>query len=283
MTRPTVLLALTLAVPVLVSAPTARAAPIFFEGFDGGFSQAWASTPGTLPPVSLVPFRPQTVSHAGPPGFSFGTVGGAGVVRLNTTAAPSWTRFGFQSAATVPGGSFQVEARINTLSQGGPNIDGLFDLWLLNSSDPSKYVQVGLFGDQFASQRSWYAHAAGEPFGLSPFPFASDTWYKLRITQRAGEDLEVSVWNDVADALLASHRFGFQLGALGSEFRIGFSQWMGGPNRTNAMLSAVDYIQVQAVPEPHAVVVAAVAATFGAGARLVRRRRPVSGSPAPAC
>ncbi len=237
------------AVATLFFAPfTHAASSTFYEGFDGSFSQAWNSSPGALPPVPLDPFRAQTVLDAGAPTFSFATVDGYSVLRMNTMAAPSWTRFGFRSEATVGGASLELEARINTLNQGGLNIDGLFDVWLINSQDPAKYVQVGMFGDQFGTRRAWYAYGSGGPFLMPDFAYASYTWYKLRITANPGQNLEVSIWNDAGNAKLVSHTFDYQLGSLGSDFNIAFSQWMGGPNQTYSMLSAVDYIQL--VPEP---------------------------------
>jgi hypothetical protein len=79
----------------------------------------------------------------------------------------------------------------------------LFDLWLLNSQDSSRYVHVGMFGDLFDTRRSWYFQATGEPFVIPDFSYSSDTWFKLRVTQLPGENLEVSIWNDCDAYLLA--------------------------------------------------------------------------------
>lgn len=244
---------------VAVATSRSDASPIFYEGFDGAFSQPWISSPGALPPVPLDPFRPQTVQYAGAPTFSFCTVDGSDVLRMNTMHGPSWTRFGFRSDITVAGPSIEVEARINTLDQGGPNIDGLFDLWLIDSHDPSKYVQVGLFADWFDTRRAWYFGSSDGPFLMPDFAFTSSTWYRLRIS-RSPESLEVSVWSDAGDAKLVWHSFDCAVGLPGSDFHIGFSQWQGGVDGTHSLLSGVDYIQV--VPETSTLVVFGMAATL---------------------
>src|SRR5205823_5391535 len=121
--------------------------------------------------------------------------------------------------------------------------------------------------------------ATGEPFTIPDLAYQANTWYRLRITQRPGENLEVSIWNDAGTSLLASHAFGFQLGALGSNFSVGFSQWMGGPNGTNSMLSAADFIRADsllAIPEPSSLLVALIVALVPTAQLLRRRAVPVT-------
>jgi hypothetical protein len=148
----------------------------------------------------------------------------------------------------LPGVVGEVESRLNTLQQGGSVIDGLFDLWLVNSSDHSRFVRVGMFGDRGDTLRSWTYSSSLSPYStagqenLPPFAYQNNTWYRLRISQFPGKPLEVSIWNDAGDTRLVFHRFPHTLAELGSSFQIGFSQWMGGPNRRNSMLSAIDDI-----------------------------------------
>jgi hypothetical protein len=237
---------------VIACAPAHAQNTLFFEGFDGAYLNTWNGTPGVLPAQSLIPFREQTVTHVGDTGKTFSTLGDAGVVVLNAVNAPSWSRYGAVASAVFPMTYGVVEARINTLEQGGSNIDGLFDLWLLNASDHTRYVHVGLFGDQYDTLRSWIYVSNGSliplsaPDTLPEFSYKNNTWYRVRITQLPGLPLRVSVWSDDLSTELVSFDFDLDLADVGSEFRIGVSQWMGGPHLTHSLLSAVDYVSVKA-------------------------------------
>jgi hypothetical protein len=220
----------------------------FLEPFDGGFSQAWTTFPGSLPKESLVPFRPNVVSYGGGQSATFTTLDAAGVARLGIQNAPSWSRFGYLSRTVLSGTIGEVEARVNTMTQGEPIIDGLFDLWLVSSRDHSRFIRVGMFGDLFDTRRSWTYSSSLTPYStadsgvLPPFAYQNITWYRVRITQFPGRTLEVAIWNDAGDTRLVSHRFPHTLADLGSSFQIGFSQWMGGPHLTHSLLCAIDNI-----------------------------------------
>jgi hypothetical protein len=243
----------------------------FVEGFDAGFSQTWTSTPGVLPPESMAPIYPSnTIVDVGPPTYSFGTLDGASVLDMDTVSATPNERFGFLSQAVLSGSTGVLDARINTLDQGSAtnSDDGLFDLWLVNSTDPSEYVRVGLYGNYSDTQRTWWFSATNTGVIQPSFAYTNNTWYDLRITSEPGQNLNVSIWNDAGTTQLVSYTFGFPLSALGSQFQIGFSQehgLIGAPNYS--LLSAVDYIK--AVPEPAAI----VGMGTGLGALLVWQRR----------
>jgi hypothetical protein len=225
----------------------------YFEGFDEGLTRSWEAFPGALPDESLAPFDSHTVVYGGPPPLSFGGVGDADVAVLHVSRSPSFCRFGMVTRDRLKGSEGMVEARVNTLYQGGLYIDGLFDLWLVNSQDSRRFVRVGLFGDNWATRPSWtYSSSFGfysqaGPDALPWFPFQSATWYRVRVIQRPKENVEVSIWNDRGTRRLVSHTFPFSLSLLGNSFRIGISQWMGGPNGTHSMLCAVDRIEATPV------------------------------------
>jgi hypothetical protein len=98
--------------------------------------------------------------------------------------------------------------------------------------------------------RSWIYSSSLAPFlsarsegpFFPPFAYQSNTWYRVRITQALGQPLEVSVWDDAGKTRLVSHQFPHTLADLGSAFQIGFSQWMGGPDRTHSLLCGIDSI-----------------------------------------
>jgi hypothetical protein len=238
----------------LLSAVSSVSASVstFTAPFDSDQSQIWTASPGSLPDESLAPFRPNTVAYAGGQRVTLTTIDGANVARLSVENAPRWTRFGYLSLATLPGAVGEVEARINTLDQGGTFIDGLFDLWLVNSFDHRRFVRVGLFGDRFDSLRSWTYSSSLSPYStvspedsqhLPPFSYQNNTWYRVRISQFPGLPLEVSIWNDAGDTRLVSHQFAHTLADLGSSFQVGISQWNGGTNRTNSQECAIASIR----------------------------------------
>ena len=100
-------------------------------------------------------------------------------------------------------------------------------------------------------QRSWFYHSTheggfvGMVAQLPPCRYADNTWYRVHIRQRPAENLTVSICQDDDDTLLTSHTFPHNLCVLGTRFRIGFSQWMGGADRTHSLGCAVDSIRVR--------------------------------------
>lgn len=231
-------------------APDEVSVATFFESFDRGFSQSWITADGSFPTESLFPFRPNRVPYAGGQDVAFQTLDGAGVARLSIVNPPSWTRFGFLSRSSLAGSAGEIEARVNPLTQGGVIANGLFDLWLVNSGDHTKFVRVGLFGDIGDTLRSWtysssltsYSTGGSNPQYLPALAYRNNTWYRVRITQLPGQTLEVSVWDDAGTIRLVSHRLPHTLADLGSSFQIGFSQWMGGPHLSNSLYCAIDSI-----------------------------------------
>jgi len=214
----------------------------FHEDFSSAFTHDWAGTSGELPFESLAPLQTYGIPHVGPPGFTFSTIGGTSVISLHSASVPANSRLGFVSRAILDGSTGQIEARVNTQDQGDPNIDGLFELWLVNADDKSKYVRLGFFGDMFDTQRKWTSSTNTEGFQAPPFSYLSNTWYRLRISQLPEASLEVSIWNDAGSEKLVSRTFSHNLLSLGSRFRVGFSQFMGSTDGSKSLKSAVDFI-----------------------------------------
>lgn len=211
----------------------------FFEGFDGAFGNAWSGAPGSFPSTPH--------AYLGAPSGAFVAVAGAQTYRM-TNSLSDVQRVGLVSVATLPGSFGRLEARINTLTQDSTRVDGLFELWLLNSSDVTKYVRVLLFGANFSASRVWATLSSttgdGTPeHGASQvINYANDTWYRLRIDSTAS-GLRASIWNDAGTTEIAGHTFVHSLGALGSTFRIGIAQVMGAPGGTFITDGAVDSVR----------------------------------------
>jgi hypothetical protein len=238
-------------------APALAQNQLFFEGFDGGYAHIWDATPGIIPTETTIPLvEQQSVTHVGDIGRSWITVDGYPVLQANVVQAASWSRYGAVTTDAFALTYGTVEARINTLDQNETNIDGLFELWLLNADDHTKNVHVALFSDNNSVNRSWIYTLSGSEFPtvapdtLPPFEYADNTWYRVRITQLPGFPLRVSVWSDDALTQHVCHEFDTTLTSVGSRFQIGISQFMGGPHLTNSLLSAVDYVWVTASYDP---------------------------------
>jgi hypothetical protein len=127
----------------------------FHERFDGAFSEGWLAYLGALPDESLEPFAGARIFYVTGLPLPFSQIGNDRVAILSFQNAPREARFGYVSQAVLTGTVGEVEARINTLDQGDPYIDGLFDLWLVYSEAHDRFVRVGLFGDNFGADRSW--------------------------------------------------------------------------------------------------------------------------------
>lgn len=159
----------------------------FREEFNGRFSKIWTSTNDSLPKENLQPFRPATVSIGGAHDYTFTTVDNAKVIRLNKIFYSMWIRHGMISQEILHGSVGEIEARINTLDVGASNIDGLFDLWLVNAADHSKYVRFGLVNDRTGKIPSWNfststgCYSTDDKGNMPALDFASNNWYRVRI------------------------------------------------------------------------------------------------------
>jgi hypothetical protein len=184
-------------------------------------------------------------------------------------------RVGIVSDATQTGTGGTVEARFNTLTQDGTRIDGLVDLWLLNATDPSKYVRVGLFGSGFSHDRAWdFASSVDGSFAEEGVNYTNDTWYRVRIDATAG-NLSVSLWNDAGTTELKHHDFSHNLATLGDTFRVGLGQFLGTTNGNPFTTdSAVDWVSADlSVPEPSTLALGLVGLIGLAAFRRMCKRR----------
>ena len=238
----------------------------FFEGFDGAFSNAWSPDALAFPEEEQSPSSPGTViSYLGAPNSIIQTFGGQQVLRMTDALAPK-TRRGLVTDPVLSGTEGVVEARFNTVTQNSLIIDGLFDLWLINSTDSTKYVHVSPFGSQYSAFRVLTFASSIDGYNYTPYSYRNSTWYRLRITS-SGDRLDVGLWSDSGTELVG-HTFSHGLSALGTDFRIGIAQWMGTPDGTYTTDCAVDY--VQATPEPSSVAALLIGLPFVL--RLRRRK-----------
>jgi hypothetical protein len=218
----------------------------FFEGFDGFFAQAWDTS-------NRFPAEPNVTNDAEPLSLGFSPLGDGQSLHMRNLFNAPLLRRGLLSVSTVSGPCGVVEARINTLAQGGratsSNIDGLADLWLISASDNRRFVHVGLFSGNFGDVRVVYFNSSFPEGGdNAPFAYANNTWYRLRISA-TDTAVRVAIWDDAGSAELAFHEYPHSLSDLGQTFRIGISQHMGNPGYWPFYTEgAVDYIAAVGIP-----------------------------------
>src|SRR5687767_5221007 len=186
-----------------VSLAVTTGAYAWTEDFNGSFSQAWNASSGTFPNENIWTFGDYgnvgTVMYSGnAPTGSFGTIGADQVYRMTTSQGPL-DRSAMASDDVFSGTEGYVEARFNTVTQDSQHIDQFVDLWLLNATDPTKYVRVGLFGSDFSTNRGWSLASStdGSAF-FGGVNYANNTWYRARIVASA-TDLRVSIFNDAGN------------------------------------------------------------------------------------
>lgn len=216
---------------------------VFAEEFNYGFSEGW-TTDGTLHPLIGSDDSGFVITEAGgSPVIQFRQDGQS--LRLNTKAAASGTTYGFVSTKTLSS-IYEVEARFNTLTQDQSNIDGLFHLYLVNATDPSKFVGIYPYAGCFAECRGVWVHSTSARASISS-SFENNKWYRFVIRDDPTSGLVAKWLSDDGTTELGSYSFGIRLADLGATFRVGFGQHMGIPDLTNNLESAVDYLRVKAL------------------------------------
>jgi hypothetical protein len=228
------------------------ASQVISESFNNG---DWLSTSARMPNDGFYVNR-------GKPATFFGIVSGTNerVMLLNPRNVPQYTRYGYYSSVPILPG-VEVEARINTLQQGGTAFDGLFQLWVVNAVDSSKFVSIGMnaigndgsiriatwTGLQEINSSQNFPYCLCLAGNTESFQFTNDTWYRVRITDKTDRTIDVSVWSDDGTQKLISHTFAYPLSDVGSRMYAGFSQVRGTAPTLHDLLVAVDSFTVKKI------------------------------------
>jgi hypothetical protein len=176
--------------------------------------------------------------------FSFQSLGGSSVLRLQNQLDDA-QRKGWSSAANFPTDAPIIyEARVNTLVQSpSTGFDELLEIWLIDATNPERYDILALSAPGFGLERIFTAHSSITDAGLdTPFSFADNTWYRLIITGSPTQEVRASIHNDASTEELIGVNLGHTLSAYASGFKIGISQSMGLPGFTAPTDAALDSV-----------------------------------------
>jgi uncharacterized protein (TIGR03437 family) len=228
---------------LVLAAASSRAQTLFFEDFNGPtlnpiFDEA-------LPDASWR-FGAGTAVYIGASAYSFQTLDGASVIRLQNILDNA-QRKGWSTSAQFPSNySIRLEARLNTVVQSPTTgIDELLELWILDPTNLSRFDKVALSAPQYGSGRVFTAGSSITNVGLDTnFAFSDNTWYHLVITGSPTQDVRLSVYDDTGTLELIGVSVGHTLSAYSSGFTIGLAQSMGLPNSPYPTDVALDWINL---------------------------------------
>jgi len=266
-------LSLALLAAAVWPAPAPAQVTLFFDDFNGAALNP-AFQP-SLPNGAPLGDGSDPCTYLGAPNYSFGTLGGASVIRLTNTLNDQ-QRVGWSTGTAFPATNFRYEVRFNTLVQSpATSIDSFIETWLLDAADQSRYDFTEPHGGSFSAGRQFRAGSSIDGlFHSQPFDYQDNTWYRLDIQGTAGQDLRASLYADDGTTELIGYTLAHTAAAYPAGFRLGLAQSMGSPGSPYPTDVAIDWMRLTTtpVPEPSALLLAGLAACSGWGA-LRRRRR----------
>lgn len=182
--------------------------------------------------------------------FSFQTLDGRSVIRLQNTLEDAQRRGWSSSTSFSADAPIVLEARFNTMVQSPTTgIDQLLEIWILDSSNPSNHDSVALSAPEFGTGRVFTAASTQTSMGVdAEFAFANNTWYRLVIKGSPTEEVRASLYNDAGTVELIGVSLGHTMSVYGAGFKIGFSQSMGLPNAPSPTDVAIDSIRLISPP-----------------------------------
>ena len=168
---------------------------LFFDDFDGPhLDPIWH---GPLPDA---PYRFRSVDavYLGDSNFSFQSLDGSSVVRLQNILANTQRRGWSSSETFSTDSSIVYQARFNTLVQSPTTgIDELLEIWLLDANEPDNYDIVALLTPGYGAGRDFTASSTITGAGVdTPFYFAQNTWYRMVIRGSQTQHVRASIYND---------------------------------------------------------------------------------------
>ena len=220
---------------------------LFFDDFDGpNLNPIWR---GPLPDAPYR-FRSVDAAYLGDSNFSFQSLDGSSVVRLQNILANTQRRGWSSSETFSTDSSIVYEARFNTLVQSPTTgIDELLEIWLLDANEPENYDIVALLTPGYGAGRDFTASSSITGAGVdTPFFFAQNTWYRMVIRGSQTQQVRASIYNDAGTEELIGVDLGHDLSAYASGFRIGVSQSMGFPGSPYPTDVAIDSVRLTAAP-----------------------------------
>jgi hypothetical protein len=220
---------------------------LFFDDFNGPIpNPVWQG------PLPNAPYRFRSVDAAylGDSNFSFESLDGSTVIRLQNILDNTQRRGWSSSTVFAPDGPIVLEARFNTLVQSrDTGIDELIEMWLLDADDLERHDFVALLAPGYGVGRDFTGASTITDSGTDiPFRFENNTWYRMVIRGSAAEGVRASVYADGGTEELTGVDFGHDLSVYPSGVRIGLSQSMGFPDGPYPTDVAIDWIRLTAAP-----------------------------------
>jgi hypothetical protein len=142
--------------------------------------------------------------------------------------------------------TMRLEARFNTLVQSEKTgIDQLLEIWLIDTSNSSRYDKVALMAPYYGTGRLFTSDSGitGSAFDRD-IDFKDNTWYRLVITGSMTQQVRASLYNDDGTTEIIGVNLGHNLSAYISGFKIGISQSMGHPGAVYPTDVAVDWVSL---------------------------------------
>jgi len=202
-----------------------------------------------LPPAPLGG-RITPATYAGAPNYAFESLGGHSVLRLSNLLAPL-RRCGWSTSTNFFTPNFRYEVRFNSLNQtNGISIDGFIEIWLLDAVNPSRWDIISPFGGCFSTCKSFFAGSSVDSAHYDiPFEYTDNTWYRLVLECRPGENIRGSICDDTGTELVG-HTFAHNASAFASGFKLVLAQAMDIPYDPSPVDVAVDYVRLTALEAP---------------------------------
>lgn len=234
---------------VLVPA-AAQCRTLFFDDFDGPhLNPIWqAGLPAA--PWRFSAVDEGTAIYEGVSGFSFQTLNGRTVIRLQNRLNDAQRRGWSSSRSFATDAPIVFEARFNTLVQSASTgIDELLEIWLLDARNLANYDIVALSAPGFGVGRVFTSMSSITKVGLDTnFAFENNTWYRLVIRGSKTQNLRGSVYREGEAAELVGVDLGHTLAAYPEGFKLGISQSMGLPGVVAPTDVALDSVSLTTVP-----------------------------------
>lgn len=240
--------ALRLAVILFVLVPAAQSATLFVDDFNGPLlDPIWQPF---LPPAPWRFSADGVAFYQGASGYSFQTLSGRTVIRLQNRLNDAQRRGWSSSRSFTPNAPIVYEARFNTLVQSAATgIDELLEIWLLDAGNPGNYDIVALSAPNFGTARVFTSWSSITNTGIDTnFAFENDTWYRLVIRGSRTQNLRGSLYREGGTTELIGVDLGHTLDAYPDGFRLGISQSMGFPGAPYPTDVAIDSVSLATVP-----------------------------------
>jgi hypothetical protein len=228
---------------VLFAAASVYGETLFFDDFDGpNLNPVWEA----FLPDAPWRFDAGIAIFQGESNFSFQSLDGSSVIRLQNLLGDAERRGWSSSTSFPPDAPIVYEARFNTLVQSASTgIDELLEIWLLDANNPDNYDIVALSAPGFGSDRVFTAGSSITNVGLdTDFPFTDNTWYRMVISGSMTQEVRASIYNDAATVELIGVNFGHNLSAYTAGFKMGISQSMGLPGSPFPTDVALDSVRL---------------------------------------